>query len=91
MNSREETPNWKTLLARVINIILCIYIIKGWAVDTLCFIYLLVDFFLFDLFLLGEFADVYKGTLKTREGKQVVAVKVLRVSLSFSYLLFQSN
>ncbi|XP_078374480.1 ephrin type-B receptor 1-B-like [Oculina patagonica] len=26
----------------------------------------------------GEFADVYKGTLKTREGKQVVAVKVLR-------------
>ncbi|KAJ7379744.1 Ephrin type-A receptor 5 [Desmophyllum pertusum] len=26
----------------------------------------------------GEFADVYKGILKTREGKQVVAVKVLR-------------
>ncbi|XP_078373938.1 ephrin type-B receptor 1-B-like isoform X1 [Oculina patagonica] len=26
----------------------------------------------------GEFADVYKGTLKTRTGKDVVAVKVLR-------------
>ncbi|KAJ7379751.1 Ephrin type-A receptor 5 [Desmophyllum pertusum] len=26
----------------------------------------------------GEFADVYKATLKTREGKDVVAVKVLR-------------
>ncbi|KAJ7379745.1 Ephrin type-B receptor 1 [Desmophyllum pertusum] len=26
----------------------------------------------------GEFADVYKGILKTREGKQIVAVKVLR-------------
>ena len=59
--------------------------------DTLCFIYLLVDFFFVCLCMLGEFADVYKGTLKTREGKQVVAVKVLRVSFSFSYLLFQSN
>ena len=29
---------------------------------------------------LGEFADVYKGILKSREGKGVVAVKVLRVS-----------
>lgn len=28
----------------------------------------------------GEFADVYKGTLKTKDGKNVVAVKVLRVS-----------
>jgi len=28
----------------------------------------------------GEFADVYKGILKTREGKKIVAVKVLRVS-----------
>lgn len=26
----------------------------------------------------GEFADVYKGTLKTREGKKIVAMKVLR-------------
>jgi len=26
----------------------------------------------------GEFADVYKGTLKTKDGKNVVAVKVLR-------------
>ena len=29
---------------------------------------------------LGEFADVYKGILKSHEGKGVVAVKVLRVS-----------
>ena len=28
----------------------------------------------------GEFADVYKGTLKTQDGRDVVAVKVLRVS-----------
>ena len=28
----------------------------------------------------GEFADVYKGILKTREGKKIVAIKVLRVS-----------
>jgi len=28
----------------------------------------------------GEFADVYKGILKTREGKKIVAVKVLRAS-----------
>ena len=28
----------------------------------------------------GEFADVYKGTLKTQGRKDVVAVKVLRVS-----------
>ena len=28
----------------------------------------------------GEFADVYKGILKSRESKGVVAVKVLRVS-----------
>ena len=35
----------------------------------------------------GEFADVYKGILKTREGKQIVAVKVLRVSLSLSVKL----
>ena len=58
--------------------------------DTLCFVYLLVDYFVCFV-AVGEFADVYKGTIKTREGKQVVAVKVLRVSLSFSYLLFQSN
>ena len=31
--------------------------------------------------IIGEFADVYKGTLKTRNGRDVVAVKVLRVSL----------
>ena len=28
----------------------------------------------------GEFADVYKGILKTREGKKIVAMKVLRVN-----------
>ena len=30
----------------------------------------------------GEFADVYKGTLQTSKGKQIVAVKVLRVCIS---------
>ncbi len=39
-------------------------------------------FVIFSLCVSGEFADVYKGTLKSREGKQVVAVKVLRVSCS---------
>ena len=33
------------------------------------------------IFFLGEFADVYKGTLQTSKGKQIVAVKVLRVCI----------
>ncbi len=37
----------------------------------------------------GEFADVYKGTLKTEEGKGIVAVKVLRVSF-FLFVSFFS-
>ena len=44
---------------------------------------------------LGEFADVYRGILKSREGKGVVAVKVLRVSCiilsSMIYMLYSLN
>ena len=35
--------------------------------------------------LLGEFADVYKGTLQTAKGKEIVAIKVLRVSITLGY------
>lgn len=35
--------------------------------------------------LLGEFADVYKGTLQTPKGKEIVAIKVLRVSITLGY------
>ena len=35
--------------------------------------------------LLGEFADVYKGTLQTPKGKEIVAMKVLRVSVILGY------
>ena len=41
---------------------------------------------LFVSFLLpGEFADVYKGTLQTPKGKEIVAIKVLRVSIILGY------
>ena len=33
----------------------------------------------------GEFADVYKGTLQTTKGKEIVAIKVLRVSVILGY------
>ena len=33
------------------------------------------------IYISGEFADVYKGTLQTSKGKQIVAVKVLRVCI----------
>ena len=35
--------------------------------------------------MLGEFADVYKGTLQTPKGKEIVAIKVLRVSVILGY------
>ena len=56
-------------------------------VRYLLFICLFVCFFL--AFLLpGEFADVYKGTLQTPKGKEIVAIKVLRVSIIFGAYYF---
>ena len=39
----------------------------------------------------GEFADVYKGTLKTQDGRDLVAVKVLRVSFWMFWKIYLNN
>ena len=55
-------------------------------VRYLLFVCLFVFFLSF--LLPGEFADVYKGTLQTPKGKEIVAIKVLRVSIIFGAYYF---
>ena len=61
--------------------------LKNSQVFTFC-LFICLFFFFLSFLLPGEFADVYKGTLQTPKGKEIVAIKVLRVSIMFGAYYF---